>query len=178
MDTAQPLLFVRLEPGERQVMGDVRMVRHTTQTTVTEIMFPEKNLWRPGRFIALFHVNLYLPKGRLHSLMAVHSTTLKSTFIASKSCKLLLLYVTHCSVSKVGPFFHTTNHLFSLKQQLSHTFINYICSWQYFICTKFTRQIHKTDVPIKYWHIPEWWYLVIWVKNRRFGQNVELIRPI
>ena len=31
-------------PGEWQVMGDVRMARHTTQTTVTEITFPEKPL--------------------------------------------------------------------------------------------------------------------------------------
>ena len=77
-------------PGEWQVTGEVRMVRHTTQTTVTEIIFPE-NLLRPDRFTALFHMNVYLPKGRLYSLMAVYSTTLKSTFIASKFCKLLLL---------------------------------------------------------------------------------------
>ena len=114
-------------------------------------------------------MKLYLPKGRLYSLMAVNSATLKSTFIASKSCQLLLLYVTHCSVSKVGSIFHIPNRLSSLTQKLPHTFIKYICSWQYFICTKFTRCKHKTDVPIKYWHIPEWWYLVIWVKNRSFG---------
>jgi hypothetical protein len=29
-------------PGEWQVMADVRMVRHTTQTTVTEITFQKK----------------------------------------------------------------------------------------------------------------------------------------
>jgi len=103
------------------------MVRHMTQTTVTEITFPE-NLWRPDRFTALFHMNVYLPKGRLYSLMAVYSTTLKSTFIASKSCKLLLLYLTHCSVSKVDTTFYTPNRLFSLMQKIPYTFIKYICS--------------------------------------------------
>ena len=122
--------------------------------------------------------NVYLPKGRLYSLMAVHSTTLKSAFIASKSCNLLVLYVTHCSVSTVGQILHTTNRPFSLMQNLPHTYIKYICSWLYFFCIKFTRRKHKTDVPNNWWHISEWRHLVIWVKNRSFGENLVSIRPM
>lgn len=127
-------------------MDDARVVRHSTQATVIEITVPQ-NPWCPDRFTALCHTNVYLPKGLLYTLMAVHSTTLKSTFIASKSCSLLLLYVTHCAVSKVALLFHKTNRLFSLNQKRPHTFIMHTCSLLRVLYTKFTKRTHSRGGP-------------------------------
>jgi hypothetical protein len=102
METARSRRFLRLDQASGELRNKVRMVRHSTQVTLAEVTASH------GRFIALFHKIFRLPKGCLYTLTVAHRTTLKSSLIASRFCKRILLYATHCTVSTAHPLFHTT----------------------------------------------------------------------
>lgn len=114
METARSRRFLRLDQASGESRDDVRMVRHSTQVTLAEVTASH------GRFTALVNTTFRLPKGCLYTLTVAHRTTLKSTLIASRFCKLILLYATHCTISTARPLFHTTDPPFTLQHKFPH----------------------------------------------------------
>jgi hypothetical protein len=107
-------------------MADVRMVRHTTQTTVTEITFqkkkpleawqiycslPQVRLSSQGTFIQSYGGTRYNSKTNFYCVQALQPSATLSYALLRQQSRL---------------YYHKTNSFFSLMLKLIHTFIKYL----------------------------------------------------
>lgn len=124
---------------------------------------PHERLSSQGTFIQSYDCIQYNSKINFYCVQVLQaSATLRYALLCQQSRLNLLHTKSPLQFNAEDP-----PHIYKV-----HLFMTYVFR------TKFTRRKHKTDVPIKYWNIPEWRDVVIWVKTRIFGQNLVLIRPI